>query len=100
MYSFFFPSVFVKVGHKAAQCGKIPSESKDIYRTPDVITSQGQKDRNNLRPLDEVTCYRVIHWTVSSFFEWEYLWGKGERERRILSEKSAFKFPFIAILIP
>ena len=48
-----------------AQCPKIPSESKDIYRTPaDASThannaSQAQRDRTNLRPLDEVTCYRV-----------------------------------------
>nr|CAH0108683.1 unnamed protein product [Daphnia galeata] len=53
-----------EVGHKAAQCPKIPSESKDIYRTPaDASThannaSQAQRDRTNLRPLDEVTCYR------------------------------------------
>ena len=50
LYSFFF----------LAQCPKIPSESKDIYRTPaDVNATQAQRDRTNLRPLDEVTCYRV-----------------------------------------
>ena len=53
-----------EVGHKAAQCPKIPNENKDIYRTPDMMGSQppsgGSRDRSNLRPLDEVTCYRVI----------------------------------------
>lgn len=45
----------------AAQCPKIPSESKDIYRTPAEGGSAPQtpRDRNNLRPLEEVTCYRV-----------------------------------------
>ena len=53
-----------EVGHKAAQCPKIPNENKDIYRTPDMMGSQppsgGSRDRSNLRPLDEVTCYRVM----------------------------------------
>lgn len=54
-----------------AQCPKIPSESKDIYRTPaDASThannaSQAQRDRTNLRPLDEVTCYRVKEFICS-----------------------------------
>ena len=45
-----------------AQCPKIPSEAKDIYRTPADASQppQNPRDRNNLRPLDEVTCYRVI----------------------------------------
>jgi hypothetical protein len=44
-----------------AQCPKIPSEAKDIYRTPADGSQppQNPRDRNNLRPLDEVTCYRV-----------------------------------------